>query len=414
MGLVSVKTLRTLSIFVCATFALACAAIAAEAPLAEAVPDAAWDAVFDRTEGWIGGDAIYSTTLPGGEVLWLFADTFLGQVRDGRRQTGLKMVNNTLARHAMPPIGQATQPADVKFLWGDSTNSATPQAWIRPDRKLAAGPRAGRADWYWVADATLLPTGQGSERFVVFLWRTARTAADVFGFKNVGCALAIIDNPAADWSAWQPRQFVIPDTFPAEAANETAIEILWGSDLFVDRRVDGDPMLYIFGCRQIPKQPNELVVARVAADKVEDMAQWRFRTADDWSERSADAAALTTHLTTEFSVSPLGTTGSDTRWVLIQSESFFGTRIMARTATSMFGPWSPAKPIYQVPDVDPKKKHFTYAGKAHPELSRPGELLASYVVNSFDFAESATNATIYRPRFVRVPMSLLTDVPSAK
>ncbi len=80
----------------------------------------------------------------------------------------------------------------------------------------------------------------------------------------------------------------------------------------------------------------------------------------------------------------------------------------------MFGPWSAAKPIYQVPNIDAKKKHFTYAAKAHPELSRPGELLVSYVVNSFDFGESATNAAIYRPRFVRVPVSSLPDAPPAK
>src|SRR5262249_48210934 len=99
-------------------FAICCVAIAAvhmasgaEIPLVEAVPDPAWDAVFDRADGWIGGDAIYSTPLPQGDVLWLFADTFLGQVRDGRRQPGVRMVNNTLARHAIPPVGQAPKPA---------------------------------------------------------------------------------------------------------------------------------------------------------------------------------------------------------------------------------------------------------------------------------------------------------------
>jgi hypothetical protein len=75
----------------------------------------------------------------------------------------------------------------------------------------------------------------------------------------------------------------------------------------------------------------------------------------------------------------------------------------------VYGPWPAAKPIYQIPAIDPKKKHFTYAAKAHAELSRPGELLVSYVVNSFDFAESSTNADIYRPRFVRVPVSLLAE-----
>ncbi|HVU85959.1 MAG TPA: DUF4185 domain-containing protein [Pirellulales bacterium] len=399
----------------CIALAAASTASAAERPLTEAVPDPAWDVVFDRADGWVGGDAIYSAPLPRGDVLWLFADTFLGQVRDGRRQPGVRMVNNTLARHAIPPLGQTPKPADVRFLWGSPTDADKPQAWIRPDPKLAAGPRSGPDDWYWVADATLLPGAQGRERLVVFLWRIARAGEGAFGFKMVGSALAIIDDAAADWTAWQPRQFAIPDAFPTTATREGGEppEILWGSELYVDTPAGAEPMLYIFGYRQVPKQTNELIVARVPADKLEDMSQWRFRTADDWSERTADAAALATFLTTEFSVSRVGA-GDDPRWVLVQSEPFLGARILARTAKSMFGPWSEAKPIYQVPNVDPQKKHFTYAAKAHPELSRPDELLVSYVVNSFDFGESATNANIYRPRFIRVPFSVLPEAPSAK
>ncbi len=411
----SLPSLLILPAFYCVAFLLPHAGHTVETPLAEAAPDAAWDAVFDRTDDWIGGDAIYSTPLPGGDVLWLFADTFIGQVRGGRRQPGVRMVNNTLARHAIPPVGETPHAAEVKFLWGSSPGAEMPQAWIKPDDKLAAGPRAGRADWYWVADATLLPGPQGGERLVIFLWRMARTAADVFGFKNVGNALAIIDDPAADWTAWKPRQVVIPDVFPTVAGDQKTepAETLWGSELFVEKRDDGEPVLYVFGRRQVPKSASELIVARVVAGNVEDMSKWRFRTADNWSERSADAAALTTFMTTEFSVSRLGA-GDDTRWVLVQSEPFLGTRILAHTAASMFGPWSAAKPIYQVPNIDAKKKHFTYAAKAHPELSRPGELLVSYVVNSFDFGESATNAAIYRPRFVRVPVSSLPDAPPAK
>ena len=52
--------------------------------LTETVPDPGWDAAFDRSEGWIGGDAIYSTPLPGGDVLWLFADTYIGCLNDQR------------------------------------------------------------------------------------------------------------------------------------------------------------------------------------------------------------------------------------------------------------------------------------------------------------------------------------------
>ncbi len=92
----------------------------------------------------------------------------------------------------------------------------------------------------------------------------ARTAADVFGFKNVGNALAIIDDPAADWTAWKPRQVVIPDVFPTVAGDQKTepAETLWGSELFVEKRDDGEPVLYVFGRRQVPKSASELIVAQ--------------------------------------------------------------------------------------------------------------------------------------------------------
>lgn len=46
---------------------------------------------------------------------------------------------------------------------------------------------------------------------------------------------------------------------------------------------------------------------------------------------------------------------------------------------------------------------FTYNAKAHPNISRPGELLVSYNVNSFEFFEKIQEYPhLYRPRFIRV------------
>ena len=72
--------------------------------IAEPAPD--WDAAFRRSSGWTGADGIYSFALsgadvPGGardaETAFVFSDTFVGEVADGRRQPGTTMVNNTMA-----------------------------------------------------------------------------------------------------------------------------------------------------------------------------------------------------------------------------------------------------------------------------------------------------------------------------
>src|SRR5438105_2646259 len=60
-----------------------------------AVPAREIDALFDRVDGWIGADGAYSVTLSASRTLWLFSDTWVGKIRDGRR-TDATIVNNTV------------------------------------------------------------------------------------------------------------------------------------------------------------------------------------------------------------------------------------------------------------------------------------------------------------------------------
>src|SRR5262245_52956792 len=73
-----------------------------------------WHKKFAGKEGWIGGDGVYSVVLGPKRVLWLFGDTILGTVKDGKR-TGATMVNNTIAIQAGPG-----KDAAVRFVAGKS------------------------------------------------------------------------------------------------------------------------------------------------------------------------------------------------------------------------------------------------------------------------------------------------------
>lgn len=370
------------------------------APLDAPCVDADWERAFDRTDGWIGGDAIYSVPLPDGDILWLFADTFIGQVEGRRRQQGLKMVNNTLARHPATTDLKAPEPNSVHFHWGPTVDHE-PTAWIQP---LSTGQPMGPKTWYWVADGIVAPASRDSSQLILFLWAITRTDDAVFGFRSAGNAIAIVDAPDRPIDDWQPTLVLNTHAVPQSPIDErTQPETIWGSEVI---RADDGEKLWIFGYRKANKIENELVLARVSPDQVAMMDQWEFRSERGWSDHASDAVGLVKGVTTEFSLHqtelPQGP-----RWVLIQSQPFLGESIIARTAENITGPCSPARSIYRIPNINHEKKHFTYAAKAHPEISRPGELLITYVVNSFDFGEAATNADIYRPRFIRVPLSLV-------
>ena len=51
-----------------------------------------YDAPFERDSGWTGGDGVFSVGLKDDVTLWLFSDTWIGDVVDGRHSNA-KMVN---------------------------------------------------------------------------------------------------------------------------------------------------------------------------------------------------------------------------------------------------------------------------------------------------------------------------------
>jgi hypothetical protein len=51
------------------------------------------------------------------------------------------------------------------------------------------------------------------------------------------------------------------------------------------------------------------------------------------------------------------------------------------------------------------KRIFCYAAKAHPSQGTDDALMISYVANSYDVGQVITDASLYWPRFVNVPLA---------
>jgi hypothetical protein len=105
-------------------------------------------------------------------------------------------------------------------------------------------------------------------------------------------------------------------------------------------------------------------------------------------------------LSTEFSVTPL----PDGRFLLAYQKLGIGQETAVRLGPSPTGPFGPAVTLWTCPEADLDPDIYCYNAKAHPHLSEPGELLISYNVNTFDFADHV-HADIYRPRFIRVQLA---------
>jgi hypothetical protein len=392
----------------------------AEEPLTRVTPDAEWNAVFDRTDGWTGADCAGSVDLGDGRTLWMFGDTWIGKIRDGKRQPGATMVNNSIAVHPTDKAApwRAPDPRRIQFLWGPQDKQGRPTAWVVPP-PIAGQTESGEdRDWFWCNGGGIVTTHEPekSRRLFVFLFRVRRDphGKGVWAFTTVGTSLAVVDNVSDPPQRWRPRIFDIPRTGRMAQGSRTQgpLEILWGMSA-IDRSALKDAGgVLIFGTRLDLPFVTSLIAARAPGEAIERFDDWRFCAGPNaFDLRLLAARPLAKGLVSEFSVEKLEDRGRPI-WVLVQSEAFLGKRILVRTAPQPEGAWSAPGTIYPgtiytVPEVVKNHNYFTYAAKGHASLSRPGELLVTYLVNSQNFGDLVTDTTIYRPKFLRVPAAVI-------
>lgn len=336
-------------------------------------PAPQWNAKFANTKGWIGGDAVYSVALNQQRVLWLFGDTLLGTVQDGKR-AGATMVNNTIALQT-----GLDKDASIRFLSGEG----------RDDKPAAFFTPTDGKGWFWPQAAVC----EGDRLFLFLAQMDKGEHPGVFGFRQIGQWLAVIENAADDPQQWR-MQF---RPVPFARFDRTRLQS-WGSAVLAE-----DDSMYVYGYQEKSKEigSRKLLLARVPAGKLTDFTKWRFRTSDGWSERAEEATPLAGGLATEFSVHRMP---GERGYVLVTTENGLGNRIVGRFAGSAVGPWSAPMLLYRCPEMARDKGVFCYAAKAHPWAAKDDELLVSYCVNAWEFARLFREEKLYRPQFVSVKL----------
>ena len=324
---------------------------------AGAAPAPELDALFQRTNGWIGADGDYSIQLTRRTTLWLFGDTVIGQVRNGKR-INATMVNNSIA---LQPIG-----GSPRFFY--RTNSAGgPASVFQP---------VDPADsFFWPWDG--IRTDRG---LFVFLMQVRHTAEkSVWGFEVFGTALAFVPTPDAPPQDWKITLRKVPFKSFGWAVLQDA------------------NFIYVYGSA---RARGGSVLARAPEAALDDFGQWRFYENGQWVETADHATPVIPETPPEGSVRWLP---SLRRFVAVYSPDISGDIVM-RTAEAPAGPWIDRRVVYQCLEGKQSRSFFCYAGKMHPELSQPGELIVTYAVNSSDFSDLFNDAQLYWPRFVRLKL----------
>ncbi len=331
-----------------------------------------YDAAFQRPSGWTGGDGAYSVALGRDRVLWLFGDSFIGRVQDGRRVDS-RLINNAAA------VQSGGEPSEdsLRFVYR-----------TLPDgRPLAPLQPQDGTGWLWPYHGVRTPQGL----FLFLLQVEAAEGPAAFGFRLVSTWMGKVENPDEAPELWVMTQRKIP----------------WGHD----RRLFGSAVLlregyaYVFGTLDVAVEGwvrKQAILARVPAERLDDFGAWRFYAGGEWVTDAEQAEPVCEDVAGEFSVSYLPAVG---RYVLVYTEGGLSENIALRFAKQPQGPWGAPVRVYRCPEADWDPRIFCYAGKGHPEIgSAPRELIVTYVANATEFTLLEADARLYRPRFIKITL----------
>jgi len=340
-----------------------------------------------RTDDWTGGDGTHSVRLPDGRVLWLFSDTYLGQV------------------HGPPnPVGES-------YAWRDTSaplvrNSAVVMSSSgRLRRTLPAPlfPDPASGQWRWPVAARVEPRSPGSSEQVVRVLLWTRTTGAYPWIYGVPTATEV-----ATLSLPDLRVESITKVLDQQQVQDPAQRVLFGTTA-----VESDGWTYVFGgddAQAASRPTSQAYVARVPRGRLAEPGAWQYWDGSRWATGGRPKAVL----------GDGQSEGVGSAFTVVQDDGTYVLFTMAAgtqgltTVTSYWacapaGPWHGPTKGFSPPLPDGEVA--AYNPQAHPSLSGGGRLVLSYDVNLLDATGASAqtnlsrNVSLYRPRFVTLRLS---------
>lgn len=334
--------------------------------------DETFNDIFSRDCcGMTGADGTYSVLLPDGRTVWFFGDTFLGTVNpdNTREKRNPIFIRNSFAIQEDDSLRTLYQ---VKDGWESS--------FVIPPDATKGETYSEDSLWYWPGDG-LIENG----KLKVFMSAFYKEHEGSWGFKWVRTDLVVFSLPEVELQQIKHVPY----------SKERSIHF---GHAICD---EADNFTYIYGLGE-DKRP---YAARAKKGKV--FSSWEFYSGNGWSDKVENAAPMIDIKGSEqFSIFKL-----KNKYVyLTQIGDFKDNTIVTFTSDNPYTGWENRKELYKAPIPDNDTNLFVYNALAHPQfINEENELLVSYNMNSFELQDLFEDATIYRPRFIRVPIEMILE-----
>jgi hypothetical protein len=315
-------------------------------------PWVAADRLFRQDKRWLGGDGAASVSLPSGDVLWLFADSFVDPSGSGQRGRATLVANTIGIQHGGNPTV-----ATMAFFWRLHHGLPAPFFPTAPGRRL------------WPTSAVAV----GDKVLVALVESCCHDAA--LSFRITGSRLVLLEPTGADPLSWRMRQLVVRHQHPGTLLGVAALH-------------PGDRgALYALSPGDQP--PHAVHVARLDQAAILEgkpvVPMW-LRSPE------GHGGAILGQGQVELG---LGRTASC--WLVAMSGNVLGWRPQAMGASSILGPWH--KLAWEGLAITPPQG-LLYALKMHPEL-QGAPLVFTYASNTLDERQLLADQGYYYPRFLR-------------
>jgi hypothetical protein len=323
----------------------------------------------------------------------LFSDTLLGESDPvTRRRSILFIVNNTAAKMTGRPDN-----LQIRYQYNESPGGKITNLVDRPGE-----------GFYWLQDCVVV-----HGRLFCFTHNivTDNDKTDGFPFCMTGVdrlSFPIVDGEV-DFDHPEIRQTTLYVTDPPPPA----LHAYFGCCLLPNTPAAGAPCpdgyIYVYGILQTDRMERKLLAARAPGDAFEDLKSLEFYDGSQFQPDIRRAAPICADAGTEMSITPIESGPYAGRFCYLYTKKNVGNKIYARIADSPVGPFGAEHMLYYTDETDHLlefggKGIYAYNAKAHYHLSREGELLISYNINTLDFETHIINCELYRPRFLRLRM----------
>jgi hypothetical protein len=351
--------------------------------------DNAWTSIFKRSKGWFGADGIFSIPMDGVDsvgaaksqtTFFVFSDSLIGEVVDHKAK-GMVMPHNTVAYMK----GNIPTSNGIKFYW-DTDKKGKAESIFIPHT-----PNSKSGDYFWMGDGFVDKALHNTT--YIFAYRMISDKANGIGFAQVGTVLVAIPKGSKPPFKDQ-RQMDTPFYFELGPKDSGFLGAAILNNTIDAKLPNADGYVYVYG---VHGRKSGVIVARVKPEDFEQFEKWTFFDGNGWDKDVKHSATIADHTSNEMSVTPL----PNGLYAMVFQLDGISHTLGMRLGKTPYGPFGPIINVYNTDRYNGKV--ITYNAKAHPSLSKPGELLISYNVNFTDFFNQLNvSPDIYRPRFIRV------------